>query len=144
MSDTEIKALLVKMAEAQMKMQEDQQAAKVAADTAAAKLAEQQAETATLLATQRREQEDKLAAERERADAKLEQLIASIQAPGPITLKPPDPDADAVRAEKVQKINFNLRRSQRLKPYKVSADTDIKLFLKKFEEELKGITRFET
>ena len=132
MSDTEIKALLVKMAEAQLKMQED-------AATAAAKLAEQQAETATLLETQRREQEERLAAERERADAKLAELIGSIQRPGPVTVRHPDPEPNAVRAEKVQKINFNLRKSNRLKPYKVSPDTDIKLFLKKFEEELKNM-----
>ena len=60
-----------------------------------------------------------------KADEKFATLIASIQAPGPITLKPPDPDQDAVRADKIQKLNMNMRRSQRVKPYKVSGDTDI-------------------
>ena len=49
---------------------------------------------------------------------------------------PAAPNPDAIRAEKIQKINFNLRKSNRLKPFKVSAETDVKLFLKKFEEEL--------
>ena len=49
---------------------------------------------------------------------------------------PAGPSPETIRAEKVQKINFNLRKSNRLKPFKVSADTDVKLFLEKFEEEL--------
>ena len=52
---------------------------------------------------------------------------------------PAGPNPETLRAEKVQKINFNLRKSNRLKPFKVSADTDVKLFLKKFEEELKNM-----
>ena len=74
-----------------------------------------------------------------KADEKFATLIASIQQPGPITVRAPDPDADAVRADKIQKVNVNMRRSQRFKPYKVSTDTDIKLFLKKFDEELTNV-----
>ena len=49
------------------------------------------------------------------------------------------PNDAEVRAEKVQKINLNIRKSNRLKPFKVSNDSDIKLFLKKFDEELQNM-----
>ena len=106
MSDPELKALLSQLVQNNKEQQERFEREKV--EQAAALL----------------EVQTKLAKEREAADEKFATLIASIQAPGPITLKPPDPDADAIRSEKVQKINMNMRRSQRLKPYKVSADTD--------------------
>ena len=139
MSDPELKALLSQLVinnkDQQERFEREKAAQAAALLEVQTKLAEEKAAQAAALV----EVQTKLAEERVAADEKFAQLIASIQAPGPITLKPPDPDADAVRAEKVQKINFNLRRSQRLKPYKVSADTDIKLFLKKFEEELKNM-----
>ena len=66
-------------------------------------------------------------------------LLQTMQNPPPVTVDFRQPQvADAViKAEKVQKINFNLRKSSRLKPFKISAELDIKLFLKKFDEELK-------
>ena len=77
----------------------------------------------------------------ERADARFAELIGSMQRPGPVNVQynHPEPADAVIRAEKVQKINFNLRKSSRLKPFKVSADTDVKLFLKKFKEELKNM-----
>ena len=74
-----------------------------------------------------------------KADEKFAALIASIKQPGEVTLKPPEPDPEAVRSDKIQKLNMNMRRSQRVKPFKVSGETDIKLFLKKFDEELTNI-----
>ena len=47
---------------------------------------------------------------------------------------PQGPDANAIRAEKVQKITFNLCKSSKLKPFKISQD--VKLFQKLFTEQL--------
>ena len=63
----------------------------------------------------------------------IAELLKTLKVP------PPGPDNGAIRAEKVQKINFNLRKSARLKPFRVSADSDIKLFLKRFDEELQNM-----
>ena len=68
-------------------------------------------------------------------------LLQQIKNPAPLQVQyvPAAPNADAVRKEKVQGINLNIRKSNRLKIFKVSTDSDIKLFLKKFEEELNNI-----
>ena len=63
----------------------------------------------------------------EEQDARIEALLQAIK-------NPPAPAANVLRAEKVQKITFNISKSKRLKPYKVTQD--IKLFLKIFDEEL--------
>ena len=64
---------------------------------------------------------------KEEQDARMEALLQAIK-------NPPSPAAAALKAEKVQKITFNISKSKRLKPYKVTQD--IKLFLKIFDEEL--------
>ena len=117
MADAELKAMMAKLAEAQLQMLADQTAAKEAAAEAAKKLADQQAA-----------QEERLLEVQERADAKFAELIGSMRHQGPVNVQynPAEPAVAVVRAEKVQKINFNLRKSNRLKPFKVSADTDIK------------------
>ena len=46
------------------------------------------------------------------------------------------PNNAEVRAEKLQRISLNIRKSNRLKPFKVSTDCDVKLFIKRFDEEL--------
>ena len=66
------------------------------------------------------ELETRLSKEREDADAKLAALIAAMKQPGEVTLKAPDLDPVVVRSDKIQKLNLNMRRSQRVKPYKVS------------------------
>ena len=85
------------------------------------------------------ELEEKLAKERADSDAKIAALIAAMKQPAEVTLKAPDVDAAVLRSDKIQKLNLNMRRSQRVKPYKVSGDIDIKLWLKKFDEELINI-----
>ena len=69
----------------------------------------------------------------------LETRLAKEREDAEVTLKAPDVDQNVVRSDKIQKLNLNMRRSQRVKPYKVSGDIDIKLFLKKFDEELINI-----
>ena len=114
---------MAQLAQVQLQMAAVQKAAKEAAAEAA------KAHEAKLLEAQ------------ERSDAKFAELVGSMRQQGPVNVQynPVEPAAAVIRAEKVQKINFNLRKSNRLKPFKVSADTDVKLFLKKFEEELKNM-----
>ena len=45
--------------------------------------------------------------------------------------------AEDIRAEKVQQLSLNLRKSNRIKLYK--ADTDINVYLRKFGEEIKSL-----
>ena len=73
--------------------------------------------------------------------SQIAELIKTIKEPPPVTVeyRQPGPAAEVIRAEKVQKINFNLWKSSRLKPFRVSADSDIKLFLKRFDEELQNM-----
>ena len=71
----------------------------------------------------------------------IAELLRTLKDPPPVTvdLRQPVVADNVIRAEKVQKINFNLRKSSRLKPFRVSADSDIKLFLKRFDEELQNM-----
>ena len=72
-------------------------------------------------------------------DARMAQLMEHLKNPAPVTLVPAAPNVDNVRKEKIQSINLNIRKSNRLKPYKGTADNDIELFLKKFTEELSNM-----
>ena len=66
------------------------------------------------------------------------ELLKALKDPAPVRvdLRQPAVADEVIRAEKVQKISYNIIRSSRLKIFKLSADVDIKLFLKKFNEEL--------
>ena len=68
-------------------------------------------------------------------------LLQNIKEPGTVKVEvaAPAPEAAVVRAEKVQKIAATIRRSTRVKPFKVSSEIDVKLFLKRFEEELQSM-----
>ena len=83
----------------------------------------------------RSEIQDKKMAEQQQT---ITALLQQIRNPAPLQVQyvPAAPNDADVRAEKVQKINLNIRKSNRLKLFKVSNDSDIKLFLKKFDEEL--------
>ena len=71
----------------------------------------------------------------------ITQLLQNIKQPGPVKVEvaAPAPEAAVVKAEKIQKIHGFIRRSTRVKPYKASSDIGIKVFLKRFEEELQSI-----
>ena len=62
-----------------------------------------------------------------------------VQEPVRVNVQPVAIAADVIRAEKVQKLALNMRKSNRFKPFKVTSDSDIKLFIKKFDEELKSL-----
>ena len=89
-------------------------------------------------------QDEKMEQQQQTITALLQQqtaLLQQIRNPAPLQVQytPAAPNIDNVRKEKIQSINLNIRKSNRLKIFKVSADTDIKLFLKKFEEELNNM-----
>ena len=104
----------------------------------------QLAEILACLVVNGENQEERFAAQQKQiADqqSQIADLIQNIKEPPTVTVefKQPPPENNVIRAEKVQKISYNLRRSARLKPFKVSADVDIKLFLKRFDEELQSM-----
>ena len=82
-----------------------------------------------------------LVANSQRQDARIAALLEQLKQPPPVQVQyiPAAPNDAEVRAENLQKINLNIRKSNRLKPFKVSNDSDIKLFLKKFDEELQNM-----
>ena len=102
---------------------------------------------ARLLASEEARKEDQLKADerfaqaQQRSDDRFAQLIQNMQRPPvqQIEYRAAAPAAAEIRAEKIQKINFNIRKSNRLKPYRVSGDSDVKIFLKKFDEELQNM-----
>ena len=69
----------------------------------------------------------------------IAELLQAIKEPPQVRVdfQQPAVHADVLKAEKVQKIGYNIIRSSRLKTFKLSADGDIKLFIKKFDEEIK-------
>ena len=66
-------------------------------------------------------------------------LMPGVQHPVAVTVEPAVIAPDVIRAKKVQKLALNMRKSNRIKIFKANNDSDIKLFIKKFDEELKSI-----
>ena len=67
------------------------------------------------------------------------QQMPGVQEPVRVNVQPAVIAAEVIRTEKVQKLALNMRKSNRFKPFKVTSDSDIKLFIKKFDEELKSL-----
>ena len=67
-------------------------------------------------------------------------LIASIKdiqaVPPTVNVQPAPLDQNAVRTEKVQRLAMSMRKSNRVKIFKASGESDINIFLKRFNEEL--------
>ena len=57
--------------------------------------------------------------------------------PVAVNVQPAPIPANVIRAEKVQKLSLNLRKSNRIKLFK--ADTDIQVYMRKFGEEIKTL-----
>ena len=116
--DETVKALLE-----QMKLQQEQ-------------IKIQQEQSAEQLRLQREE-----AAEKEIQHRKeMADMIASIKdvqaAPPTVNVQPAPLDQNAVRADKVQRLAMSMRKSNRVKPFKASGESDVQKFLKRFTEEL--------
>ena len=67
------------------------------------------------------------------------QQMPGMREPVKVDVRPAVVSAADIRAEKVQKLALNMRKSNRFKVFKVHNDSDIKLFLKKFDEEVKSL-----
>merc|ERR1712082_585739 len=67
------------------------------------------------------------------------QQMPGVQRAVEVTVNQAAVAAETIRAEKVQKLALNMRKSNRFKTFKVHADSDVKLFIKKFDEELKSL-----
>ena len=67
------------------------------------------------------------------------QQMPGVQEPVRVNVQPAAVAAEAIRAEKVQKLALNMRKSNRFKIFKVTTDSDVKLFIKNFDEELKSL-----
>ena len=66
-------------------------------------------------------------------------VMPGVSAPVAVTVQTPAPDADVVRAEKVQKLAMCMRKSNRIKVFKHTSDSDIRKYIKKFDEELRAL-----
>ena len=95
-------------------------------------------ETVKALLEQMKQQQERAAAK----DVIIEGLLESIkntqaaQQQVAVTVQPAVVDPDVVRAEKVQRLAMSMRKSNRIKVFKASGDSDIQIFIKKFGEEL--------
>ena len=66
-------------------------------------------------------------------------LMPGVAAPVAVTVEPAVVDPLVVRAEKVQRLSMNMRKSNRIKIFKACNDSDIRMFIKKFGEEIKSL-----
>ena len=58
---------------------------------------------------------------------------------GPIQVAAAAADPAAIRADKVQRVALGLRKSNRIKDFKHHKDSNIRIWIKKFEEEIKSL-----
>ena len=65
--------------------------------------------------------------------------MPGVSNPVSVTVNAPPVDPDVARAEKVQKLAMCLRKSNRIKVFKHTSDSDIKLYIKKFDEEIRAL-----
>ena len=65
-------------------------------------------------------------------------IMPDVSAPVAVTVQPARVEADVVRAEKVQKLAMCMRKSNRIKVFRHTNDSDIRKYIKKFDEELKS------
>ena len=66
-------------------------------------------------------------------------LMPGVQNPVAVTVQPVAVDPLVVRAEKVQRLSMNMRKSNRIKIFKACNDSDIRMFIKKFGEKIKSL-----
>ena len=57
-------------------------------------------------------------------------------------VQPQQQDAQAVRAEKLQRLTLALRKSNKIRDFKDSSEADIKTWLKKFDFEIVALKKW--
>ena len=84
----------------------------------------------------------KMAEKNEQQQMQIAGLIETIKnmpgvaAPVAVQVQPAAVDPLVARAEKIQRLSMNVRKSNRLKVFKACNDSDIRIFIKKFQSEL--------
>ena len=66
-------------------------------------------------------------------------LMPGLAQPVAVTVNQAAVDPLVVRAEKIQRLSMNMRKSNRIKIFKATNDSDIRMFIKKFGEEIKSL-----
>ena len=67
------------------------------------------------------------------------QGMPGINDPIRVTVQPAAQADAAVRADKVQRLAIGLRKSNRVKDFKHTKDSNIRTYIKKFDEEIKSL-----
>ena len=87
----------------------------------------------------------KMAEKSEQQQTQITSLLQAIQGmpginnPINVTVQPAAQDLAAVRADKVQRLAIGLRKSNRVKDFKHNKDSNIRTYIKKFDEEIKSL-----
>ena len=87
----------------------------------------------------------KMAEKSEQQQAQITSLLEAIQAmpgindPIQVTVQPAVQAEAAVRADKVQRLAIGLRKSNRVKDFKHTKDSNIRTYIKRFDEEIKSL-----
>ena len=87
----------------------------------------------------------KMAERTEQQQAQITSLITAIRGmpgieqPVNVTVQPAAPAVAVVRAEKVQRLAMGLRKSNRIKDFKHTKDSNVRTYIKRFDEELKSL-----
>ena len=97
------------------------------------------------MAEQNKTLQAELQEQSKRSQAQVADLVATIQqmpgVAGPINVavQQTAPDGAAVRADKVQRIAIGIRKSNRIKDFKHHKDSNVRMYIKKFDEEIKSL-----
>ena len=67
------------------------------------------------------------------------QNMPGVAQPVAVNVNPAQIAPEVVRAEKIQRLAMNIRKTNRLKEFKHTKESNIKVYLKKIDEELKSL-----
>ena len=106
------------------------------------------AEQNQALQTELQEQSKVSQAQLAASQAQIANLVASIQqmpgVAGPINVavNQAAPDGAVIRADKLQRIAIGLRKSNRIKDFKHHKDSNVRMYIKKFDEEIRSLKQW--
>ena len=103
------------------------------------------AEQNLALQTELQEQSKASQAQLAASQAQIANLVASIQQmpglgnPIHVAVNQAVPDNAVIRADKLQRVALGLRKSNRVKEFKHHKDSNVRLYIKKFDEEVRAL-----
>ena len=109
------------------------------------KLLQDMAEQSLVMTNELKQQSAAANAQVATSQAQIAALLGAIQQKpqvgGPINVavNQPAPDADVIRADKLQRIALGLRKSNRVKVFNHTKDSNIRIYIKKFDEEVRSL-----